>query len=141
MDKAKKLLKDSAAMRFSVLGMVSILMFGTYWFQDALGPLKGLFESQLGFSSSQFGLLISSTTWANLALMIIVGGIALDRWGIRKTGVVLAVIAAAGAFVVSLGSLDFFGSSEKARLISMIAGRILFGIGLETTCVKPHGKG
>ncbi len=135
MDKAKKLLKDSAAMRFSVLGMVSILMFGTYWFQDALGPLKGLFESQLGFSSSQFGLLISSTTWANLALMIIVGGIALDRWGIRKTGVVLAVIAAAGAFVVSLGSLDFFGTSDKARLISMIAGRILFGIGLETTCV------
>ncbi len=135
MEKAKQLLKESASIRFTVLGMISILMFGTYWFQDGLGPLKGLFESQLGFSSSQFGLLISSTTWANLALMIIVGGIALDRWGIRKVGVILAVLATAGAFVVSLGSLGVFGTSEKAMLISMMAGRILFGIGLETTCV------
>jgi MFS family permease len=134
-EKAKQLIKDSAAVRFSVLGMVSVLMFGTYWFQDALGPLKGLFESQLGFTSSQFGLLISSTTWANLALMIIVGGIALDRWGIRKTGVILAIIATAGAFVVALGSMGVFGTSRNAQLISMIAGRILFGVGLETTCV------
>jgi len=67
MEQVKKLLKDSAAIRFSVLGMISVLMFGTYWFQDGLGPLKGLFESQLGFTSTQFGLLISSTTWANLA--------------------------------------------------------------------------
>jgi MFS family permease len=134
-EKAKKLIKDSAAIRFSVLAMVSVLMFGTYWFQDALGPLKGLFESELGFTSTQFGLLISSTTWANLALMIIVGGIALDKWGIRKTGIILAVIATAGAFVVSFGAMGFFGTGLKAKLISMIAGRILFGVGLETTCV------
>jgi MFS family permease len=134
-EKTKKLIKDSAAIRFSVLGMISVLMFGTYWFQDALGPLKGLFESELGFTSTQFGLLISSTTWANLALMIIVGGIALDKWGIRKTGVILAIIATAGGFIVALGSLGFFGTGLKAKLISMIAGRILFGVGLETTCV------
>ncbi len=135
MDQAIKLLKDSAAIRFTVLFMISVLMFGTYWFQDGLGPLKGLFESQLGFTSSQFGLLISSTTWANLALMIIVGGMALDRWGIRKTGMILCVIATLGAFVVAFGSKGFFGSSKKAMLVSMMIGRILFGIGLETTCV------
>jgi MFS family permease len=135
MEQAKKLLRDSAAIRFSVLFIISVLMFGTYWFQDGLGPLKGLFESQLGFTSSQFGLLISSTTWANLALMIILGGIALDRWGIRKTGLILAVIATVGAFVVAFGSKGTFGTSKKSMLVSMIIGRILFGIGLETTCV------
>ncbi len=135
MEQAKKLLKDSAAIRFTVLFMISILMFGTYWFQDGLGPLKGLFESQLGFTSSQFGLLISSTTWANLALMIILGGMALDRWGIRKTGMILCVIATLGAFVVAFGSKGAFGSSKRAMLVSMMIGRILFGIGLETTCV------
>ncbi len=135
MEQVKKLLKDSAAIRFTVLGMISVLMFGTYWFQDGLGPLKGLFESQLGFTSSQFGLLISSTTWANLALMIIVGGIALDKWGIRKTGMILAIIATAGAFIVAFGSKGVFGTSKNAMLISMIIGRILFGVGLETTCV------
>jgi MFS family permease len=135
MEQAKRLLKDSAAVRFTVLFMISILMFGTYWFQDGLGPLKGLFESQLGFTSSQFGMLISSTTWANLALMIIVGGMALDRWGIRKTGLILCVIATIGAFVVAFGSMGWFGTTKKAMIVSMVIGRILFGIGLETTCV------
>lgn len=135
MNQAVKLLKDSKAMRFSVLFLISVLMFGTYWFQDGLGPLKGLFESQLGFTSSQFGLLISSTTWANLALMIILGGIALDKWGIRKVGVILAVIATIGAFVVWAGSMGKFGTSKNQMLWSMVVGRILFGIGLETTCV------
>ena len=135
MEQVKKLLKDSAAVRFTVLFMISILMFGTYWFQDGLGPLKGLFESQLGFSSSQFGLLISSTTWANLALMIILGGIALDRWGIRRTGLILALIATAGAYLVAFGSKGMFGTDTKSMLTSMMIGRILFGIGLETTCV------
>ena len=135
MEQVKKLLKDSAAVRFTVLFMISILMFGTYWFQDGLGPLKGLFESQLGFTSSQFGMLISSTTWANLALMIIVGGIALDRWGIRKVGVILAIIATIGAYVVWAGSMGKFGTSKNQMLWSMVIGRILFGIGLETTCV------
>ncbi len=135
MEQVKKLLKDSAAVRFTVLFMISILMFGTYWFQDGLGPLKGLFESQLGFTSSQFGMLISSTTWANLALMIIVGGMALDKWGIRKTGLILCVIATIGAFVVAFGSMGWFGTTKKAMLVSMMIGRILFGIGLETTCV------
>lgn len=135
MEQAKRLLKDSAALRFGVLFMISVLMFGTYWFQDVLSPLKMLFESQLGLTSSQYGLLVSSTTWANLALMIILGGMALDRWGIRKTGVALALIATIGAFIVALGSKKYFGSSTKAMMTSMIIGRILFGVGLETTCV------
>jgi hypothetical protein len=60
---------------------------------------------------------------------------ALDRWGIRKTGVILCVIATLGAFVVAFGSKGTFGTSKKAMLVSMMIGRILFGIGLETTCV------
>ena len=112
-EKAKQLIKDSAAVRFTVLGMVSVLMFGTYWFQDALGPLKGLFESQLGFTSTQFGLLVSSTTWANLALMIIVGGIALDKWGIRKTGVILAIIAMLVPKATIQGAAYFMQTMER----------------------------
>ena len=79
METAKKALNASAPLRWTVLILISGLLFSTYWFNDCLGPLKSLMESQLGFDSSQFGLLVASTTWANLALMIIVGGIALDR--------------------------------------------------------------
>src|SRR3990172_523699 len=109
MDSVKKQLNESAAMRWSVLVLVSGLTFGTYWFQDCLGPLKPLMLSQLGLSNSQFGLLVSATTWANLALMIILGGMALDRWGIRKTGTLFGLLATVGASLVALGSMGTFG--------------------------------
>ena len=135
MELVKKRLNESATLRWLVLVIISGLMFATYWFQDCLGPLKSLMESQLGFDSSQFGLIIASTTWANLALMIIVGGIALDKWGIRKTGTIFGVLATIGAFIVAFASKGVFGQGEKTMLIWMIIGRILFGTGLETVCV------
>jgi len=135
MEGVKKRLNESAAIRWGVLVLISGLMFATYWFQDCLGPLKSLMESRLGFDSSQFGLLVASTTWANLALMIIVGGIALDKWGIRKTGTIFGILATVGAFIVAFASKGFFGHDENTKLIWMIIGRILFGTGLETVCV------
>jgi len=135
MEVAQKRLNESAPLRWSVLVMISGLLFATYWFQDCLGPLKSLMESQLGFDSSQFGLLIASTTWANLALMIIVGGIALDKWGIRKTGIIFGIFAFVGAFIVAFASKGVFGQDEKTMLTWMVVGRILFGTGLETVCV------
>ncbi|MCK5148806.1 MFS transporter [bacterium] len=132
MEQAKKLLKDHAPVRWLVLFLISTLMFGTYWFQDGLGPLKGLFESELGFTSSQFGMLIGSTTWANWALMLILGGILLDKWGIRKAGLLFGAVATIGAFIVALGSAGVFGEN---KLTAMVIGRIIYGVGLETTCV------
>ncbi len=135
MELAQKRLNDSKALRWFVLILISTLLFSTYWFQDCMGPLKSLMESELGFDSGQFGMLVASTTWANLALMIIVGGMALDKWGIRKTGTFFAILAGVGAFIVALASSGFFGSDEKTMLTWMIIGRILFGTGLETVCV------
>ncbi|MBN2010590.1 MFS transporter [candidate division KSB1 bacterium] len=135
METVKRKLNESATMRWTVLVLISGLMFATYWFQDCLGPLKGLMESQLGLDSSQFGLVVSSTTWANLAMMIILGGIALDKWGIRKTGTAFSLLALGGAFIVAFASKGMFGQDQKTMLIWMIIGRLLFGTGLETVCV------
>jgi len=135
MDHVKKQLNASAALRWFVLVLVSGLTVGTYWFQDCLGPLKPLMISQLGLNNSQFGTLVSATTWANLALMIILGGMALDRWGIRKTGIIFGLLATAGAALVAFGSIGAFGHDKKTMLTVMIIGRILFGTGLETSCV------
>ena len=66
MEAIKKTLKDSAALRWTVLVLISGLMLSTYWFQDFYGGLKGLMESELGFSSEQFGRIIGLTTIANM---------------------------------------------------------------------------
>ncbi len=135
MEYAQKRLNESAGLRWLVLILISGLMFATYWAQDCLGPLKSLMESQLGLDNSEFGLLVAATTWANLALMIIIGGIALDKWGIRRTGFIFGLLAAVGTTIVALASKGLFGESKNAMLTWMIVGRILFGTGLETVCV------
>nr|NQU94591.1 MFS transporter [Bacteroidota bacterium] len=135
MSKIKRLLSDSAPVRWFVLVLLAMLTFATYWFQDFFSGIKPLMESQMGFTSSDFGLLISSTTWANLAGMIILGGIILDRWGIRISGIIFGGLATLGAGVTALAASGYFGNDPDTMLSWMMVGRILFGIGLETVCV------
>ena len=135
MDKVKKTLRDSKAARWTVLVLISLLMFGTYWFQDFYSGLKGLMESQMGFSSSQFGLLISSTTWINLIGGIIVGGIILDRWGIKRSGILFGCLALFGAFLNWLGASGIVTDDPAQQLRIMMVGRLLFGPGIEMVAV------
>ena len=131
----KQTLKDSAAMRWFVMILVSGIMFGIYWFQDFFSGLKTLMESQMGITSTQFGTLISLTTIANVFGMIIVGGIILDKWGIRLTGIVFGAVATLGATITALGASGVFSSNLSTQLTIMIIGRVLFGTGLEVSCV------
>ncbi len=135
MNRSNKTLKDTVALRWLVLLLISGLMFSTYWFQDFFSGLKGLMESQLGFSSEEFGRLIGFTTIANMFGMIIVGGIILDKWGVRIAGLMFGGLAAVGATIVALASAGFFGESHSTMLTMMIIGRIMFGSGLEVVCV------
>lgn len=127
--------RDSATLRWFVLVLLSALMFATYWFQDFFSGLKGLMESELGFTSEEFGRLIGLTTIANMFGMIIVGGIILDKWGIRLAGIVFGALAAAGGALAALAAAGVFGEDKSTILTVMIIGRIMFGSGLEITCV------
>jgi len=134
-EKIKQTLKDSPLMRWFIMILVSGLTFSTYWFQDFFSGLKPLMESQMGISSTDYGTLIGLTTIANVFGMIIVGGIILDKWGIRITGVVFGAIATIGSALTALGAAGVLASTPSGKLTVMIIGRILFGTGLEVTCV------
>ena len=131
----KKTMRDSTLMRWVALILLSGLTFATYWFQDYLGGIKELLFSNYGFSSENFGRIIGMTTIANMFGMIIVGGIILDKWGIRIAGLLFGGLAAAGGLVVYLASAGVFGGDSNTQLWMMIVGRIMFGSGLEVVCV------
>ncbi len=135
MEKIKRTLRDSAAARWLVLVLVSMLMFATYWFQDFFSGLKGLMESQMGFTSEEYGRLIGLTTIANMFGMIILGGMILDKWSIRLAGLVFGGLATLGSGITALASQGFFGEQHTTVLTLMIIGRIMFGSGLEVVCV------
>jgi len=135
MEKLKKTLRDSAGMRWLMLVLVSTLLFSTYYFQDFFSPLRELMETDLGINSEEFGRVIGLTTIANMFGMIIIGGIILDKWGIRIAGLVFGSLATIGGIVTALASAGFFGEEKSTVLTGLIIGRILFGSGLEVVCV------
>jgi MFS family permease len=135
MEATRKTMRDSVPMRWLMLVLISMLMLATYWFQDFFGGLKGLMESEMGFSSEEFGRLIGLTTIANIFGMIIVGGVFLDKWGIRRAGLLFGSLAAVGATITALAAHGVFGDSHRTQLTMMIVGRVLFGSGLEVVCV------
>ncbi|MEZ5072803.1 MAG: MFS transporter [Bacteroidales bacterium] len=128
-------MRDSVPMRWLMLVLISMLMLSTYWFQDFFGGLKGLMESEMGFSSEEFGRLIGLTTIANIFGMIIVGGVILDKWGVRRAGLLFGTLATIGATITALAAHGVFGTDHRTQLNMMILGRILFGSGLEVVCV------
>lgn len=134
-DTTNKTLKDSAAMRWLALLLVSGLMLATYWFQDFFSGLKDMMETQMGFTSEEFGRIIGLTTIANMFGMIIVGGMILDKWGVRIAGLVFGSLAVLGGAITAMGAAGVFGEDHSSQLTAMIIGRILFGSGLEVVCV------
>jgi len=135
MNQTKRLLKDSAGLRWIVLILISGLTFGTYWFQDFFSGIKPLMITEMGITSSQFGTLIQWTTWANVFGMIIIGGIILDKWGIRRTGIVFGLLATIGAAFTAMGAAGTFSDDLNSQMWVMMIGRLLFGSGLEIVCV------
>ena len=107
-------------MRWLMLVMISMLILATYWFQDFFGGLKGLMESEMGFTSEEFGRLIGLTTIANLFGMIIVGGIILDKWGVRIAGLLFGALATVGAAITAMAASGVFGDNHKTQLIMMM---------------------
>ena len=135
MENIQKTLRDNIGMRWLMLILISGLMFATYWFQDFYGGLKTMMTTTGGWTSEEFGRMIGLTTIANMFGMIIVGGIVLDKWGIRLAGIVFGGLAVLGGAVSALASAGVFGDSHSAMLTGMIAGRVMFGSGLEIVCV------
>jgi len=132
--------------RWSFLILVSLLLSISFYAWESLSPIKETLQIQLGFTSTDFGLLISVYSIPNtLLFMAILGGVLSDRLGIRKTGLLFTIFCAVGALVTVYGATDLFRSGGPGygflssvfprfspELKMMIVGRFLFGLGAET---------
>ncbi len=86
--------------RWTALAVVAFTMLCGYYLTDVMAPLKGLLEGQLHWNSSQFGFFTSAYGWFNVfLLMLIIGGIILDKMGVRFTGIMAASIMVVGTFI------------------------------------------
>jgi MFS family permease len=106
---------------WTALALLALAYFGNYYVYDSIGPVAEILERERGFSDSQIGILNAIYSLPNIVL-ILVGGILVDRFGSARMLVWTAAICLAGA-VLTAYSPGFNG---------MALGRLLFGVGGET---------
>lgn len=142
-------LRDKFWFRWSMLLLVSLLMAANYYFYDALTPIKSILSEHLGFSSTDYGIVQGFYAFPNtFLLMAILGGVILDRIGIRITSLVFVIFMLIGAWLTLYGASGvynnggpgyaFMGSffprfSPSVKMMAL--GMLFFGLGAETSIV------
>lgn len=130
-------LRDSKKARWTALIIVSFSMFGAYYFNYALSPVKPMLESVLGWNSSDFGIYTSSYTWFNVFLfMLIFSGIVLDKMGVRFTGLAATMMMTIGTGLNYWALRHVFPEGSmilgiKMQVIISAVGFGIFGVGTE----------
>lgn len=133
-------LRESRAARWTSLVIVSVTMMFGYFFTDVMSPLESLLtltkeQGGLGWTSDEYGFFSGSYGFFNVfLLMLFFGGIILDKFGIRFTGVLSTVLMFVGALIkwYAVGhEFDgmLFGYSLQVVLASI--GFATFGVGCE----------
>jgi MFS family permease len=110
--------------RWAVLVAISVAMFGNYYVYDSIAPVADLLQKLLGYSDTQIGRLNSIYHFPNI-IVVLIGGVIVDRVGTRLSLLAFAIICTIGAVVTA---------SSPSHLV-MSLGRLIFGIGAESMIV------
>ena len=110
MEKLKKALNDSPVARWGILLLVGLILAVNYYFYDAFSTLKDLLTREFSFTNTQYGLFVSYYSIPNtFLLMAVIGGMILDKLGIRRTGFMFIFFMAFGAILTAYGASTYYG--------------------------------
>jgi MFS family permease len=116
--------KPPAFLRWAVLLVISLAMMGNYYVYDSISPLAATLIKELRFTQSGISLLNAIYSTPNI-FMVLIGGIIIDRIGVKKSALLFASLVMTGALITCL----------KGNLIVMATGRLIFGLGAESMII------
>jgi nitrate/nitrite transporter NarK len=149
-EQLKKTLKDSPVARWTALIIVSFAMLTGYYFADVMSPIKPMLQKLAPWSNnSVFGFYYGAYSWFNVFFgMLIIGGIILDKMGIRFTGTVFLSLMVGGAALnyyaltptflnggPGYHFLNSFWTSYNPSVKLAALGYAIFGVGVEVAGV------
>ncbi len=147
-EKIQMKLSDSASARWTALFIVSVTMMFGYFFTDVMSPLEPLLTAAkgaenglgLGWSSDEYGFFSGAYGYFNVFLLLLFfGGLILDKFGIRFTGILSTVLMFGGALLkwYAVGhefagsvAVPFFGTYSTQVVIAAL-GFAIYGVGCE----------
>lgn len=110
--------------RFTLLFIVSMLIYGSYFAFDSIGAIAPELIKELGFTRTQIGTTYSMYSLAAIPVVFL-GGILIDRLGMRISSLFFSVLVVGGSVIVAF-----------ARGIWVLyLGRLVFGAGSEALIV------
>ncbi|HVZ61347.1 MAG TPA: MFS transporter [Terriglobales bacterium] len=121
---ASPLPQPSRAYRWAVLIFISLAMFGNYYLYDTIAPIADLLKSQLNFTDQQIGLLYSVYSWAAVIILLL-GGVVIDRIGTKKSTLIFGAICFFAGLVTAI----------SPNFLVMATGRFMLGLGAEPLIV------
>lgn len=133
----QKKLSDSKAARWTALAIVAFTMLCGYFLTDVMSPLKPMLEEELAWTSTDFGLFTSAYGWFNVfLLMLIFGGMILDKMGVRFTGLGACLLMLIGCAIKYAAVAGYIGQEGtllgiKAQVALASLGYAIFGVGVE----------
>ncbi|MCQ2245760.1 MAG: MFS transporter [Bacteroidaceae bacterium] len=145
----KKTIRDSKSARWIALIIVSFTMMWGYFLTDAMSPLMDMLgvsieQGGMDWSAKDFGWFNNAYMWLNVFfLMLIFGGIILDKVGVRLTGLVSCVFMVVGAGIKyyaveyiapggeAVVSIDWLGLELNKQVLVACIGYALFAVGTE----------
>jgi MFS family permease len=113
-----------AIWRWGVLIAISVAMFGNYYTYDSVGPVADSLQRLLHYTDTQIGTLNAIYSFPNI-IMVLIGGIIVDRFGTRRATLIFSIICSMGALLTAMSPL----------FPVMATGRLLFGLGAESMIV------
>ncbi len=141
----KNSLRDSKSARWLILILVSFTMMCMYYLYDAMAPLQERLQANLKWTASDYGFFTSGYGWFNVfLLMLVFGGMILDKMGVRFTGILAIIIMLIGGFIkywaisghvpgtyeLTVFSWQIIAPSAKSAVVAGF-GFAIFGVGSE----------
>lgn len=140
-------LSDSKSARWTALVIVSVTMMFGYFFTDVMSPLEPLLTTAkadgglgLGWTSDEYGFFSGAYGYFNVFLLLLFfGGIILDKFGIRFTGIMSTILMFGGALIKWYAvshdfdgtiAVPFFGSYHT-QVVFAATGFAVYGVGCE----------
>jgi MFS family permease len=116
--------QPSPAYRWLVLIVISLAMFANYYVYDSVAPIADMLKDALDFSDENIGQLYSVYS-AAAVIVLLIGGIIIDKFGTAKSTVLFGSICTVAAILMAV----------TEDLTVMLVARFLLGIGSEPLIV------
>ena len=133
MSTLKKNLQNNKWACWLVLACLVVPMFASYFFDDMFSSLSPLFNNpdqlELGWNSADYGFYASGYSFLCILGGLIVGGVLLDKYGVRRMGSAFVGMMVGGAALVTYAITA--GFAPKTSLTVAYIGCMLFGLGSE----------